>query len=107
MKNWIKISSKLERLDSKEFLERSLGNSVSRYWQTLPKKIKSIIYGENQNTNDMITRSPELIRLEFVGGESYFKDANSGQKYTNALFKLTFYDMCKIDKYIWFLRLLL
>ena len=48
----------------------------------------------------MITKTLELIRFEFVGEGSYFKDANSVKKYANALLKLTLYDMCEIDKYI-------
>ena len=48
----------------------------------------------------MVTRALELIRLEFVGEGSYFKDANSVQKYIDALFRLTLCDMCEIDKYI-------
>ena len=98
--------NKLSYEESKGFLERSLVNSVSRYWKTLPEETKSIIFGEEQDINSMITRALELIRLEFVGEESYFKDVNSVQKYTDALLKLTLYDMCEVI-YLCFSRLLL
>ena len=47
--------NKLSYKESKGFLERSLVNSISRYWKTLPEETKAIIFGEEQNTNGMIT----------------------------------------------------
>ena len=84
----------------KNFQKNPLVNNVSRYWKTLPDETKMVIYGNDQDTNGMITRARELIFLEFVDEGSYFKDINSVKKYTDALHKLTLCDMCDIDKYI-------
>ena len=67
--------NKLSYQKSKGFFERYLVNSISRYWKTISEETKTIIDGEEQDTNDMTTRELELIRFEFIGEGSYFYKA--------------------------------
>ena len=80
---------------------------ASQFWQNLRAEIKAeALFGEN--INEIVTKVVHLLRNEFLG-EGYI-DRDSPQyaeKYVHALLKLELNDICLLDKYICFSRLLL
>ncbi|KAL5810581.1 hypothetical protein ACOSQ4_027149 [Xanthoceras sorbifolium] len=84
---------------TKKFLEKTLINSVARYWQHLPTETKDIIFSAT-TSSDFITAAAEAFQLEFHGEGRLIKDPTTINKYCVALQRLQLCDMCEIERYI-------
>lgn len=62
--------NKMDYETAKHFIERSLVNSVLRFWQNINEGNKAIIFDTDNSILNLITRATEAIRLEFVGEEN-------------------------------------
>jgi hypothetical protein len=92
--------NKMNTEETTHFIERSLVNSASRFWQNLDDETRQTIFDTDDNLANIISRATEAFRLEFVGERNFLKDLTTINKYTVALLRLQLCDICKIDRYI-------
>ncbi|KAL5834570.1 hypothetical protein ACOSQ4_014067 [Xanthoceras sorbifolium] len=98
----LRIAVEINKMDfeiTKRFLEKTLVNSASRFWQNMTEATKNVIFLAD-SPSQLITRAAEAFQLEFHGEGRLIKDPTMIMKYVIALQRLQLCDMCEIEKYI-------
>ncbi|KAL5822898.1 hypothetical protein ACOSQ4_020798 [Xanthoceras sorbifolium] len=79
----LRIAVEINKMDlevTKRFIEKTLINSASRFWQHMPDETKNVILA-SITPSDLITSTVEAFQLEFHGEGRLIKDPTTINKY--------------------------